>query len=177
MSKRKKKSGKGKRQAENPLTGLVRGIRPYSGWIITAAVVGVVAVGAWLLVGSGDSDGGSSAEVTVTPDARVGAATPAASLPIAADDEGQQVNPRFEPNELNGPAGQVVALVLQNNGTVVHNLRVSGVDRAYETADDWMTTGVKPGEQDELRVKIDPVGSYPFRCDFHPQQTGTLVLR
>jgi hypothetical protein len=36
---------------------------------------------------------------------------------------------------------------------------------------------IKPGDSERLIVKIDEPGTYPFRCDFHPQyQKGTLVL-
>ena len=36
---------------------------------------------------------------------------------------------------------------------------------------------VFPDEEGRVVVKIDEPGSYPFKCDFHPQQTGTLILR
>jgi hypothetical protein len=141
---------------------------------VVAVVVAVVAVLA-LTGGSGGEE--TTALPSATPDPRVGQATPAASLSIAADDEGQQVNPRFEPNEVSGPAGQVIEILLRNIGTVAHNLRVSGLDRTYDTPDDFATIGVNPGAEARLRLKIDAAGAYPFRCDFHPQQTGTLVLR
>jgi uncharacterized cupredoxin-like copper-binding protein len=137
-------------------------------------------VGGFLLIGSGGGSGDdTTAPLTATPvDPRVGAATPAVSLAVSADDDGQEVNPRFEPNTLNGPAAQVVEIAVTNNGSVVHNLNVSGPDRAYDTTDDFRGAAVQPGATENLRLKINDPGSYPFRCDFHPQlQIGTLVLR
>jgi uncharacterized cupredoxin-like copper-binding protein len=88
------------------------------------------------------------------------------------------VNPRFVPNVLEGPAGQVFAINIKNVGTVVHNLNVSGLDKQYETPDDFTSLAVQPGKEQRLLVRLDPPGSYPFRCDFHPeQQVGTLVVR
>jgi plastocyanin len=178
MSKKKKKYKR--THAQGRSNDPFRAIQPYAGWIALAGVVVVAAVAGVLIIGSGGSSGEDTPDqITASPvDPRVGAATPAASLPLSADDEGQEVNPRFEPNSLSGPAGQVVEIVMTNNGTVVHNVRVSGSDRAYDTPDDFFTTGVKAGEQESLRLKIPQPGSYPFRCDFHPQnQIGTLVLR
>jgi uncharacterized cupredoxin-like copper-binding protein len=55
-------------------------------------------------------------------------------------------------------------------------MRISGLDQQYDTADDFASLTVQPGKTQRLLAKIDTPGSYPFRCDFHPQQTGTLVL-
>jgi plastocyanin len=85
----------------------------------------------------------------------------------------------FVQTEIEGNAGDVIEIIMQNNGTVTHNLRVAGPDNEYETGDDFESTpfAVRPGEQGRTVVKIDEAGRYLYRCDFHPlEQTGTLVL-
>jgi uncharacterized cupredoxin-like copper-binding protein len=172
MSRNKRKRGRG-RAPSSPLDS----IRPLAGWIAAGAVAVAIAVVAVVLLAGGSGDGETTAPPVATRDPRVGQATPAATLSVNADDEGQQVNPRFEPAELTGPAGEAFEIVINNVGTVAHNLRVSGADRTYDTRDDFASAGVAPGDEATLPVKIDQAGAYPFRCDFHPQQTGTLVLR
>jgi plastocyanin len=171
MSKKKrKKSGGG---------GIPPGLQQNMGWIVAGAVAAVAGIVILFLVLSGgsESEGGSSTSArTPTPDPRVAGATPATTISVEADDEGQQVNPRFVPAALQGPAGDVVAIDIANVGSVAHNLRVSGLDKQYETADDFTSLTVQPEKQQQLLVKIDAAGAYPFRCDFHPQQTGTLTL-
>jgi uncharacterized cupredoxin-like copper-binding protein len=168
-SRKKKKGGGG---------GLPPGVRKNLGWIITGGIAVVVGIGVAvaLLSGGSSSEGGDSVAATPTPDPRVAGATPAATLNVEADDDGQEVNPRFVPNSLQGPAGQVVAIDIANVGTVAHNLRIAGIDKQYDTRDDFASLTVQPGNEQQLLVKIDAPDSYPFRCDFHPQQTGTLVL-
>jgi len=59
---------------------------------------------------------------------------------------------------------------------VAHNLHVTGVDKQYDTPDDFTSATAQPGKEVELLVRIAPPGPYPFKCDFHPEQTGTLAL-
>jgi plastocyanin len=168
-----------KRQKKGGSGGLPRGLRRNLGWIITGGAVAIVAIVIAVLVltsGSSSEGDGSSTLRTASPTPPYGSATPAATINVEADDEGQQVNPRFVPNQIEGPANQVLAIKLNNVGTVAHNLHVAGVDAQYDTADDFTSLTAQPGKEVELLVKIDPPGSYPFKCDFHPQQTGTLVL-
>lgn len=139
-----------------------------------AALVGVVAVAFLLIGGSGGDDGDAG---TPTPDPRVGNAAPVETLEIAADDGGQAVNPRFQPNTLNARAGEVFEVVLTNNGSVHHNFNIAGNDREYGTPDDWVMDSVAAGDVGRIKVKLNDPGTYPFRCDLHPQvQLGTLVL-
>lgn len=166
-----------KKQKKRGSGGLPRGLRRNLGWIITGGIVVVIAIGVGVALFSGGSSGGDgTVAATPTPDPRVAGATPAATINVETDDEGQNVNPRFVPNALEGPAGEVVAVNITNVGTVAHNMRVAGVDNQYDTADDFASLTVQPGKTQQLLVKIDAPDSYPFRCDFHPQQTGTLVL-
>lgn len=172
MSKKKQKKGRS--------SGLPRGVRRNLGWIITGGLAFAVSVAVLVAVLSGGSssdgiDRGSGR--TPEPDPRLAGASPVATANVEADDEGQQVNPRFVPNVLEGPAGEVFAIDIKNVGTVAHDLRVSGADKQFETTDDFTSAVVESGEEVELLVKIDAPGSYPFRCNLHPgQQVGTLVL-
>jgi len=150
--------------------------RRYAGWAVGSGVAGAIAVVAVLVATSGGSGEDGVARATATPDPRVAGATPAAVASIETDDEGQQVNPRFVPATIEGKAGEVLEIEIRNAGTVAHNLRVSGVDREYDTGDDFASAAAKAGSEVRLLLKLDQAGSYPFRCDFHPQQTGTLVL-
>ena len=143
-------------------------------WLAPPLVSGVVAV--VLLLVLGGSSG--SPTPTPTPDPRVAGQTPAVTLNLTSI--GAETGSRFVPDSLTALAGQVIAIVVENKGTVSHNLRVSGPDKAYDTPDDFQMPPnvIKAGESQTLLVKIDEPGTYPFRCDFHPlDQLGTLILQ
>ena len=171
MSKKKQKKGR--------RGGLPRGVRRNLGWIITGAIALVIAVGVvFAVLSGGSSDGTDSVAATPRPDPRVAGATPAATVNVETDDEGQNVNSRFVPSVLEGPAGEVFAIKIKNAGTVAHNLNIAGVDKEYDTDDDFTSAVPSSGQEVQLLVRLDAPGSYPFRCDFHPeQQVGTLVVR
>jgi uncharacterized cupredoxin-like copper-binding protein len=174
MSKKKHKKG----GRSHGGYGLGHSLTKNAGWIAGGLALAGAAVVLALILTSGGSGENGTVDATSTPDPRVGAATPAVNVSVDADDEGQQVNPRFVPNTIEGKAGEVLQIDIRNVGSVVHNLRVSGADKEYETRDDFASAAVKPGKDAKLLLKIDEPGSYPFRCDFHPeQQTGALVLR
>jgi plastocyanin len=142
------------------------------------AVIALAVLGGVVLLGGGDGDKASSAP-EATPDARVEGLPIDQTVTVNLNDDGQEVNPRFEPNRISGVAGEVIEIITPNIGSVAHNLRVAGLDGEYDTRDDWITDPdtVFPDEEGRVVVKIDEPGSYPFKCDFHPQQTGMLILR
>lgn len=169
MSKRKKQ-----RQSD-----WQRWLRRNAGWVIFGALgaAGAVVILVLVLSGGSSSDETSGSAATPTPDPRIGNATPAASVTVQADDGGQNVNPRFVPDQISGEAGQVLEIKVENVGTVAHNLRVAGADRQYDTPDDFASRILAAGAEAALLVKLDDAGTYPFRCDLHPQQqVGTLVI-
>lgn len=145
-------------------------------WVMGGAAVLLAAVvGAVVLLSGGDSSG--SGAPVVTPDPRVAGLPIGTSVEVVADDDGQATNPRFVPSEIVAQAGEVLEIQLANEGSVAHNLTVSGLDREYDTRDDFTINALDAGESGTLLVKLDEPGTYPFRCDLHPvQQVGNLIL-
>jgi plastocyanin len=154
-----------------------RSLAPVYWGAAVAGVIALAAVGGLLLL-SGGGDEAASAP-SATPDARVAGLPIDQTITVNMDDDGQATNPRYEPNTISGVAGEVIEIVAVNVGSVAHNLRVAGIDGEYDTRDDWITdpATVFAGEEGRVVVKLDEPGIYPFKCDFHPQQTGTLTLR
>ena len=142
---------------------------------LPVVVIGAVVV-AVLILTSGSS-GSSVPKVERTPDPRVAGQTPTATFDIEA--RGAESGSFYAPDTITATAGDVIAITVRNTGTVSHNMRVSGPDKEYDTADDFEMPPnvIKPGESETLVVKIDEPGTYPFRCDFHPlDQKGNLIL-
>ncbi|MDO8612295.1 MAG: cupredoxin domain-containing protein [Dehalococcoidia bacterium] len=180
-------SGAGRKKARRRggLLQRVGGMR-VSGWMIGVPVVVIGGVVLAVLILTSGSSGGGVPKVERTPDPRVAGQTPTASFNIEASDRGQGSSDSFfNPTEIRGKAGDVIELVVKNTGTVSHNLRVSGPNKTYdvdtsgEKGDDFEMppNTILPGKTERLVVKINEPGTYPFRCDFHPQyQKGTLIL-
>lgn len=147
-------------------------------WFAGAGAVAVVAVLAYAIATSGDSGSSGPGRVTASPDPRVAGLTPVQTLQLEAG--GSDVDAYFNPTTLSGPAGEAIEIVIENTGSLSHNLTVSGLDGEYDTADDWESDPVLilPGEEGTLVLKIDEAGTYPFQCSLHPlTQFGELVLQ
>jgi uncharacterized cupredoxin-like copper-binding protein len=148
-----------------------------------AAVVAIALVGGFLLFAGGGGDDDSGPTATPRPDSRIAGLPIDQTITVNMNDSGQNVNPRYEPNQIEGEAGQVIEIITPNIGSVFHNLRFAGINGEYEagdpSSDDWVTfpESVDPGEQGRVVVKFDEPGTYQFKCDFHPTQIGTLVVR
>lgn len=85
----------------------------------------------------------------------------------------------FEPNELRVQAGLTVTLNVKNEGEAVHTLRVAGPDNEYNTDDDTLADPemIKPGATVAVVwTAPDEPGTYNFRCDYHPVETGTITV-
>jgi plastocyanin len=149
-------------------------------WTGTLAIlVGGLIVVAVLAIGGNGSDDNGTVVPVATPDPRVAGMTPAATHRVLAGDAGQAMGEYFEPDVLRARAGEPFEIIMENVGSVAHNLRVSGPDGVYHTDDDFVTTpySIQPGEEGRLMVIIEEPGSYPFQCDFHPvNQVGTLIV-
>lgn len=161
----RKKQKARRKSSGSPLLWLASGAG-----VLALAVIGLVI----LLQGGGSND---SSAATPVPDPRVAGLPVAQEVQIIADDQGQANNPTFDTTVVSGQAGDVIKFTLVNEGSVAHNLSVSGRDQEFGTLDDFTMDSLNAGEQGTLLVKIDDPGTFPFRCDFHPfQQTGNLIL-
>jgi plastocyanin len=85
----------------------------------------------------------------------------------------------YIPADFTVPAGGTLTLNLTNDGTAIHNVRVSGADGEYNTDDDAVSvpdlvqaggTGTVTWEAPE-----DP-GEFLYKCDIHPDLGGTITV-
>jgi len=85
----------------------------------------------------------------------------------------------YKPNEFRVLAGEQVTLNVTNEGQAVHTVRLAGPDGRYETDDDTTIDPpmIKPGQTVSLvwTAPTEP-GAYDFRCDYHPEETGTITV-
>jgi mono/diheme cytochrome c family protein len=71
--------------------------------------------------------------------------------------------------EMHVAADTTIGTVLDNIGAAVHNFRIAGEDGEYDTADDIISDPdlIPGGSQGAATIEL-PAGTYPYRCDFHP---------
>ena len=144
------------------------------GVIVTLAIV----IPLVLLVASG----GGSGTPTPTPrlDARLGGQAPAATFAMSANDDGQNINPRFEPNNFVAKAGEVFEIDVTNNGSSAHNVTIDGGNGFGSLPDDdWVSSpaSFKSGETAKVIAKLDEPGTYNFECNLHAGiQVGTITV-
>ena len=98
---------------------------------------------------------------------------------MSADDDGQNVNPRFEPNNFVARAGEVFEIDVTNNGSVHHNVTIDGGDGEFQTNDDWISDPPSFDKDETAKVlaKFDQAGTYKFECNLHAGiQVGTITV-
>ena len=96
-----------------------------------------------------------------------------ASIAIVETDSG------FEPESITVKHGQMVNVKFSNKGKVIHNLRVAGGEQ-FATAADFVLGNpvVQPGESASGAWQAPPeAGKRRFRCDVHPNHTGTITIQ
>ena len=78
---------------------------------------------------------------------------------------GDQQNPT-----LSVKVGQAVTLNLTNTGAVPHNMRTAGEDGNFDSGDDDIADPalVSPAATATLSFTFDAAGTFPYRCDIHP---------
>jgi plastocyanin len=109
--------------------------------------------------------GGCGGSGTTTPaeDGAASAPAPAAGEPgdvvIVINDDG------FDPAEVTVPA--TTRLVVRNEGTTEHSLISDDVSS-------FNTFALEPGEEEVLYATVP--GVYPFHCESHPEEKGTLTI-
>lgn len=148
------------------------------GGVAIGSLAAIVVLGFVLFAGGG---GGSEATATpvATRDPRLGSGPIAKTVTVDADDNGQNVDLTFSVTTMTANAGDIVEVIVNNIGTVHHNLNFAGLDAKYGTQDDWVTDpqSIAPGETGKVLVKFDDPGTYLYHCDFHPeQQKGVLIV-
>ena len=133
-------------------------------WLLAAVLT--LALGTALLAAA--CGGGSSA-----PAIRITPGGAGATLDITVGDN------FYKPDKFQVQAGQQVTLNVTNEGQAVHTVRLAGPDNRYETDDDTQIEPpmIKPGQTVSL-VWTAPsqTGVYNFRCDYHPEETGTITV-
>ena len=133
-------------------------------WLLVS--VPALALGTALLAAA--CGGGSSAPAAQTTPPGAGA-----TLEITVGDN------YYKPSEFQVQAGQKVTLNVTNEGQAVHTVRLAGPDGQYETDDDTTVDPpmIKPGQTVVLvwAAPTEP-GAYDFRCDYHPEETGTITV-
>ena len=69
-------------------------------------------------------------------------------------------------------AGDPITIQLTNKGSQPHNMRVAGPDSQLDTGDDVVSNPelVPGGATATLSFTLAQPGTYPYRCDFHPDQ-------
>jgi plastocyanin len=111
--------------------------------------------------------GGGSSAIVITPGGD------GATLDITVGDN------FYKPNQFRVQAGQSVTLNVKNEGQAVHTVRLAGPDGRYETDDDTQVDPpmIKSGQTVSLvwTAPTEP-GTYKFRCDYHPEETGTITV-
>ena len=142
---------------EEQLVGILRSKRPYT--IAAIGFAGLLLI-LWLMIfkptlGFGGTEAGCSV-------------SPGASVSVCASDDQS-----FSSDRLTAPAGEAFGLVFDNEDDgVPHNVAIYTDDSATESlfVGD-LVVGPKTVTYDV--PALDP-GSYYFRCDVHPQMSGTL---
>ena len=133
-------------------------------WLLVAVLA--LALGAALLAAA-CGGGPSGSPIRITP----GGA--GAILDITVGDN------YYKPNEFLVQAGQQVTLNVKNEGQAVHTVRLAGPDGRYETEDDTTIDPpmIKPGQTVSIVwTAPNQTGAYNFRCDYHPEETGTITV-
>ena len=133
-------------------------------WLLAAVLA--LALGTALLAAA-CGGGSSGSAIVITPGGD------GATLAITVGDN------YYKPNQFRVQAGQQVTLNVKNEGQAVHTVRLAGPDNRYETDDDTQIDPpmIKPSQTVSLvwTAPTEP-GAYDFRCDYHPEETGTITV-
>ncbi len=84
------------------------------------------------------------------------------------------------PQAITVSPGQTVKFNFTNKGQALHNLRIAGTNGQYEGPGNAVTNPlfVQPGQSGTLEWKApSQPTTVNFRCDYHPEHTGTITVR
>ena len=81
-------------------------------------------------------------------------------------------------NNLKVGLGETVTISATNEGLAVHNFRIAGVDGEWNTDDDIVSDpdAVLAGGTAVLEFTPEAAGTFTFRCDFHPLESGGVIV-
>jgi plastocyanin len=86
----------------------------------------------------------------------------------------------FDPSEFTATGGTIAEFNITNSGTAIHNMRIAGADKAYNTQDDGVSDpSLVNSNEDATMEWVTPSlgGAFDFRCDFHPEtMVGTITV-
>jgi plastocyanin len=141
---------------------------------LLVALVGTFALAfAWI----DDGDGGAAEPPAVSETPGGGETPPAGGSEIAVS----MGDNFFDPKDIAVAAGASVSFALTNDGTAIHNMRIAGADKEYNTDDDAISDpDIVPGGDSATLTWDTPaeVTEIDFRCDFHPtEMVGTLAVQ
>ena len=114
-----------------------------------------LAIGAAIVVGCGSSNAGAPA-----PSAPAGGAVITANASA------------FDRDRVDVPAGRPFALLFQNREGAPHNVTILPPGGSEPLFTGEVFSG--PASR-TYQIPALPAGTYSFRCDVHPQMTGTVV--
>jgi len=93
------------------------------------------------------------------------------TVAISLNDNFFDLNGQRDPT-MTVKAGDPITIQLTNKGSQPHNMRVAGPDSQLDTGDDVVSNPelVPGGATATLSFTLAQPGTYPYRCDFHPDQ-------
>jgi plastocyanin len=136
------------------------------GGLVLGVLVGVLAL-TLAACGGGDDEGGSASAPTAAPQTTSAPTTTAAGG--GGEDELRLVASNFawDKTSLEMTAGSQVSVEVTNEDSAQHSFTFpeASVDEVVAGGEDATATFTAPA-----------AGSYPFRCKFHGQMTGTVTV-
>jgi plastocyanin len=104
-------------------------------------------------------------------------ASPSTSAPAASAGTGDAItivakDIAWSPTTITAPAGKAFTIVLDNRESAPHNILISDAS-GHEVFKGEIITQ----KQITYSVNALAAGSYPFKCEVHPNMTGTLTVQ
>lgn len=81
-------------------------------------------------------------------------------------------------NNLKVPLNETTTIEITNEGSAIHNMRIAGPDGEFDTDDDSVNDPltIAGGETGVVEFTPTLAGTYTFRCDFHPDEQGGVIV-
>ena len=84
----------------------------------------------------------------------------------------------YKLNNLKVPLNETTTIEITNEGSAIHNMRIAGPDGEFDTDDDSVNDPltIAGGETGVVEFTPTLAGTYTFRCDFHPNEQGGVIV-